>query len=468
MSEDNKKVSDVSVSDANAQRKAPVPDIAVISKLLQLESMARAASSVDALQFMIVNETRRLIPYRQAYLFLSAHPIKRDCKLTTASSVAIIEKNAPFAHWLEKALERIFTSETISTQRLLDVASCPEELKEGWNEFSLPFVLWTPLKLPDGTFIGGLWLSRETPWKENELPLLKRLGETYAHAHVAITSKRTLYHQPSSVTMAVWTIIIFLLLVFVKPIKLSALAPAEIIAKEPTIVSSPMDGVIADIKFSPNTRVAEGEVLLVFEDTNLRNEYNVTEKTLAVAEAEYRKAAQGSFKDAKSKAQVALLKSQTELQKSKLEFAREMLSKVTVRAEKTGLLIFSDKSDWIGKPIQVGERIMEIADTNKVQLKINLSIDDAIVLKEGAKVEVFLDADPLNPIDATVDSTSYIAEEYNQDTLSYRVYAEFGNVEQENMRIGLQGTAKMYGERVSLFFYLFRRPISYVRQLLGI
>lgn len=447
---------------------APTPDITAISKLLQLETMARAATSAEALQFMIVNETRRLVPYRQAYMFLSAHPIKRDCKLVTASSIAIIEKNAPFAHWLEKVLDKIFTSESIARLRLLDLASCPEELKEGWNEFSLPFVVWTPLKLPDGTFIGGLWLSRETPWKENELPLLKRLGETYAHAHVAITSKRTLYHRPTSVTLSAWVIIIFLLMVFVKPIKLSALAPAEVIAKEPTIVSSPMDGVISDIKFSPNSHVMEGDTLFVYEDTNLRNEYNVAEKTLAVAEAEYRKAAQGSFKDVESKAQVSLLKAQIELHQSKLEFAKEMLDKVTVKAEKTGLLIYSDKSDWIGKPIQVGERVMEIADINKVQLKINLSIDDAIVLKEGAKVDIFLDADPLNPIVATVDSTSYIAEKYNQDTLSYRVYAKFNDIENENLRIGLQGTAKMYGERVSLFFYLFRRPISYVRQLLGI
>lgn len=444
------------------------PDIAAISKLLQLESMARAASSAEALQFMIVNETRRLIPYRQAYLFLSSHPIKRDCKLVTASSIAIIEKNAPFATWLEKVLGKIFTNETISTQRLLDIASCPEELKEGWNEYSLPFVLWTPLKMPDGTFIGGLWTTRETPWQENELPLLKRLGETYGHAFVAVTSRRNLYHRPKKVTVAVWVIIVFLLLVFVKPIKLSALAPAEIMAKEPIVVSSPMDGVISEINFSPNTHVAKGETLFVLEDTNLRNEYNVTEKTLAVAEAEYRKASQGSFGDTKSKAQVSLLQAQTELHKSKLEFARELLDKITVKAEKNGLLIYSDKSDWIGKPVQVGERVMEIADTDKIQLKINLSIDDAIVLKEGAKVDVFLDADPLNPIEATVSSASYMAEKYNQDTLSYRVYAEFDDVEQENLRIGLQGTAKMYGERVSVFFYLFRRPISYVRQLLGV
>jgi HlyD family secretion protein len=452
----------------NNQKQTNMSEIEAVSKLLQLESMARAASSAEALQFMIVNETRRLIPYRQAYLFLSAHPIKRDCKLVAASSIAVIEKNAPFASWLEKTLDKVFTSETISSQRLLDVASCPEELKEGWNEFSLPFVLWTPLKMPDGTFIGGLWMSKETPWKENELPLLKRLGETYGHAFVAVTSRKDLYHQPKAVTIAAWVIVVFLLLVFVKPIKLSALAPAEIIAKDPVVVSAPMNGVISDIEFSPNTYVSKGETLFVFEDTNLRNEYNVAEKTLAVAEAEYRKAAQGSFGDTKSKAQVALLKAQTELHKSKLEFARELLDTISVKAEKTGLLIYSDKTDWIGKPVQVGERVMEIADTNKVQLKINLSIDDAIVLNEGTKVDVFLDADPLHAIEATVTSASYLAEKYNQDTLSYRVYAEFDDMERENLRIGLQGTAKMYGERVSVFFYLFRRPISYVRQLLGI
>jgi multidrug resistance efflux pump len=443
-------------------------DLTAVSKLLQLESMARAASSAEALRFMIVNETRRLIPYRQAYLFLSLHPIKRDCELIAASSIAIIEKNAPFAHWLDKALVEIFDNESIASQRLLDMADCSDELKEGWKEYSLPFVLWTPLKLPDGTFIGGLWTTKESPWQDNELALMKRLGETYAHAFVAITSRRNLYRRPNRVTFAAWIIILFLLAVFIKPIKLSALAPAEITAKEPVVVSSPMDGVIAEIEYSPNTFVNVGETLFVLEDTNLRNEYNVVEKTLAVAEAEYRKASQDAFKDAKSKGQISLLKAQTELHKSKLDFARELLEQITVKAERSGLLIYSDKSDLIGKPVRVGERVMEIADTTKIQLKINLSVDDAIVLKEGTKVDIFLDADPLNPVSATVVSTSYMAEKYSQDTLTYRVYADFDDQNKDHLRIGLQGTAKLYGERVSVFFYMFRRPISYVRQLLGI
>ncbi len=444
------------------------PDISGISKLLQLESMARAASSAGALHFMIVNETRRLIPYRQAYLFLSAHPIKRDCKLTAASSIAVIEHNAPFASWLEKTLSRIFDSENIGTQAIIDMAQCPDDLKEGWKEYSLPFVLWTPLKLPDGTFIGGLWMTKEIPWKDNEKALMKRLGETYAHALVAISSRRNLYKRPRGITVAVWVIIVFLLAVFVKPIKLSALAPVEVTARDPAIISAPMDGVISDIHFLPNSRVIKGENVFSLEDTNLRNEYNVVEKTLAVAEAEYRKAAQDAFKDAKSKSQIALLKAQTELQRTKLEYARELLDKVDVKAEKSGLLIYSDKTDWIGRPVRVGERVMEIADPNKIQLKINLSIEDAIVLEKGAKVDVFLDADPLHRIQATVNSTSYVAEKYNQDTLTYRVYAQFDEVDRDILRIGLQGTAKLYGERVSVFFYLFRRPISYVRQLIGI
>ena len=255
---------------------------------------------------------------------------------------------------------------------------------------------------------------------------------------------------------------------FVKPIKLSALAPAEVTAKAPVVISSPMDGVIEEIHFEPNTHVIKDETIFTLEDTNLRNEYNVVEKTLAVAEAEYRKAAQDAFQDVKSKAQIAYLKAQTDLHKTKLEYARELLDKVSVKAEKSGLLIYSDKTDWIGRPVQVGERVMEIADPNKIQLRINLSIDDAIVLKEGAEVDVFLDADPLHPIRAIVSSTSYIAEKYNQDTLSYRVYATFEDTDSDKLRIGLQGTAKMYGERVSVFFYLFRRPISYVRQFFGI
>ena len=443
-------------------------DLSTLSRLLQLETMARAAATREALQFLLVNETRHLLAYRQAYLFLSLHPIKRDCELVAVSSVSFVDKNAPSVKWHEHVIAELFDSETIDRQKLLNIADCPENLKAGWKEFSLPFVLWTPLTLPDGTFIGGLWLSRETAWKENETALCKRLNETFAHALVALTGRKKLHRTPRTVRMAAWITILLLLVAFAKPIRLSALAPAEVSPDEPAVVSAPINGVIADILHPPNTYVSIGTPIFYFEDTDLRNEYIVAEKTLAVAIAEYKKATQGAFQDAKSKAQIAYLKAQTELHETELNYARELLGRVEVKAEKSGILIYSDKSDWVGRPVQVGERIMEIADPGEIYLKISLPVDDAIVLSEGADVDVFLDADPLTPLKAVVTRTSYKAEKSSDDILTYRVYAKFRNQSEKDLRIGLQGTAKVYGERVSLFFYLFRRPISFVRQLLGI
>jgi hypothetical protein len=129
-------------------------------------------------------------------------------------------------------------------------------------------------------------------------------------------------------------------------------------------------------------------------------------------------------------------------------------------------VIFTDKSEWIGKPVVVGERIMEVADPQEFELKIDLPVEDAIVLREGAEVEVFLNANPLRAIPAQLIHASYHASILPTNVLAYRVEAEFTDPPEE-IRIGWQGTAKIYGEPVTLFFYLFRRPLGILRQTLG-
>ena len=53
-----------------------------------------------------------------------------------------------------------------------------------------------------------------------------------------------------------------------------------------------------------------------------------------------------------------------------------------------------------------------------------------------------------------------------EEVLSYRVGVSYEG--DEPPRIGLRGTAKLYGSRVTLFYYLFRKPITFVRQLVGV
>jgi multidrug resistance efflux pump len=248
---------------------------------------------------------------------------------------------------------------------------------------------------------------------------------------------------------------------------MSTLAPAKIVAKDPVIVSAPIDGVIAEIPVAPNTTVREGEVLFKYENTTFRSEYEVAERNLDVALAQYRRASQGSFVEAEHKADVPQLKAEVELRETERNYMYERLAKVDVKAEQAGLVLYTDKSDWIGKPVVVGQRIMELANPQSLEVRIDLPVEDAIVLREGAPVKLFLNATPFSSVSATVSHASYHAEVLPNNTLAYRVMAQLEQGSAE-FRIGWQGSAKIYGEQVTLFTYLFRRPISALRPWIGL
>ena len=452
---------------ANVNAEEQRADVAKLYELLQLEAMIRDAESLRALHFLIVNESRKLIPYRQAFI-LSADTVHKNVfRLQAASSIAVVERNSPFAQWLEHTISILSKESNMDSVRRIDASSCPDKIKDDWKEHSLPFALWCPLALPDGRRLGGFWLAREAPWKDGEAILAKRLADTCAHAWFALLGKEKLKRSKHYERAIIASVVFIIFSFFVIPVRISALAPVEVVAKNPVIVTAPIDGVISDVLYSPNSIVKQGVTLIRYEDTGLRNQYEIAVKTLAVAVAEYQKVAQGAFNDIRSKSQVALSRAQVELKQAERDYAEELLQQVEIKAQASGILIYSDKADWVGRPVQVGEQMMQIADPDDISLRIFLPVDDSIFLVEGADAKIFLDVDPLNSIDARVTYSSYEAEVTPDNVLAYRLEAEFSNPD-EIQRIGLQGTAKIYGERVSLFFYLFRRPLATLRQIIGL
>ena len=443
------------------------PEVAKLYELLQLEAMIRDADTVRGLHFFIVNELRKLIPYRQAFI-LAADTIHKDIfRLQAASSIAVIDRNSPFSQWLERTISNLSKTSNMDSIRQIDASSCPDSIKDDWKEHSLPFVLWCPLTLRDGRLLGGLWLARETPWKDGESTLVNRIADTCTHAWFALLGKEKLKKSKHYERAIIASIAFIIFSFFVIPVRISALAPVEVVAKNPVIVSAPIDGVISRVLYSPNSVVKTGGTLVRYEDTSLRNQYEIAEKTLAVARAEYQQVAQGAFNDIRSKAQVSLAKAQVELKQAERDYALELLQQVEIKAQAPGILIYSDKADWVGRPVQVGQQIMQIADPKEISLRIYLPVEDSIFLVEGADAKIFLDVDPLKSIDAVVTYSSYEAEVTPDNILAYRIEAEFKDPN-EIQRIGLQGTAKIYGERVSLFFYLFRRPLATLRQIIGL
>ncbi len=435
--------------------------------LLQLEGMVRAAQTQQELQFLFVNETRRLVSYRQAILLASSTSPSQRYDVQAASSVPVVDRTAPLMQWTERLIHEVRKTSVDHDLVHVTADNCPALLKGDWKEFTPGYGLWCPLRHPKGQVLGGLWLTRDQPWAEHELTVLHRLREAYAYAWQAVGASNTRRWRWGLSRTTTWVLAVAAIGVLMIPVPMSALAPAKIVAKDPMIVSAPIDGVIAEILVPPNSAVSEGQVLFKYDDTKFRSEYEVAERNLDVAVAQYRRASQGSFMEAEQRADVPLLKAEVELRETERDFAHERLSKVEVKAEQSGLLLYTDKSDWIGKPVVIGQRIMELADPEELEVRIDLPVDDAIVLHEGAPVALFLNANPFASVSATVSHASYHAEVLPNDMLAYRLTAQLERASSE-LRIGWQGSAKVYGDSVTLFTYLFRRPISALRPWIGL
>lgn len=457
----------MSVEAREATPKPSLPKNTSLAALLQLEGMVRAARTRQELQFLIVNKTRRLIPYRQAVLLIPPTPSSQQYEVRAVSSVPIVDRAAPLLQWTERLIQGLRKVPIDQEIRHVTETDSLPELQHDWKEFTAGHGLWCPLKHPDGQILGGLWLTRDQPWSGHEVTIMQRLSEAYAYAWRAVGPSKNHRWRWGLSRTTTWLLAATVAGALAIPVPMSTLAPAKIVAKDPMIVSAPIDGVIAEIVVPPNSAVSKGDVLFRYEDTTFRSDYQVAERNLDIAMAQYRRAAQGAFVQADQKADVPLLKAEVELRETERNYAYERLVKVEVKAEQAGLLLYTDKSDWIGKPVVVGQRIMELANPQQLEVRIDLPVEDAIVLREGASVALFLNADPFSRVPATVSHASYHAEVLPNNTLAYRVTSQLTQGASE-FRIGWQGSAKIYGQQVSLFTYLFRRPISAIRPWIGL
>ncbi|HHI82149.1 MAG TPA: HlyD family secretion protein, partial [Rhizobiales bacterium] len=244
--------------------------------------------------------------------------------------------------------------------------------------------------------------------------------------------------------------------------------PAEIVAASPFVVTAPIDAVIRQVVVNPNTRVKKGDPLVRFEDVSLRNRLEVASQEATLARARLKKYYQAAFNDPEAKRELRAALAEVQLKEAEAAYARDLLSQTVIRAPRDGLVVFNDKKDWTGRPVSVGQRIMEIANPRNVRLKIEMPVNDAIVVARSARVRVYLDSDPLNPLNGKVLRASHEARPSDSGIMAYELTAIVDPGNRETPRLGIRGTAQVYGEKAPLFFYLFRRPLSALRQRFGL
>ncbi len=441
-----------------------------LATFLQLERQVRHANSTEKFRFIVVNETHRLIRYDQAVLWKALPGGKPGVE--AISGVSVISQEAPYIHWLENILTSQLSGNTAGQCHIVSHTDVAGSAQKDWNEWIGNDALWCPLLTAQGTLYGGLWLTRSGgEWHPSEQALLGRIADAYAHAWQALDRQSVRSSWLPRINLKSgrrrMALITALLLVLFLPVRQSALAPAEIVPLDPVIVTSPLDGVISDIHVQPNSSVRKGDLLFSLDDTTIRNKHQVAIKSAEVAQAEYLRAAQKAFSDESSKSELAMLRAQIEVKDAEVRYTSELLEKVEVHAGRDGIAILTAVNDWIGKPVVIGEKVITLADPGQTEIQIWLPVDDAINLEIGAKVKLFLNIDPTHPLAATLRQTSYEPQVTPDGNLAFQLKAGFDQIN-EQPRVGLKGTGKIYGKRVLLISYLLRRPFSALRRFTGL
>lgn len=463
---DGKPSPNSSINAASSARVVRAGDESAANLILKIEREARQADSEAELRFLMVNSTRRIVSYRQAFLLSKKGP--QEYITQAISSLSAVDRTSNFVRWIEQSVSDSVKEHGDEETALIKVSA--EDLEKHPDAKTYPFgnFVLLPLKLRDGTVFAQLVLARENAWHESDVTPATRLVETYSHAWEALTGPKVLNRRLRDKTLTAILSGVAITAAGFLPIPLTVLAPAEVAASNPVVVSAPLDGVLEKIEIEPNTLVKKGDLLFRFNNTDLNNRVDIAGQNVQVAEARYLQAQRNSFSDPRSKRDLAIALSELKLKAAEYDYTRDLLARSEVRAPQDGLVIFSNKNDWTGKPVSTGERIMRIADPAKVELIISLPVADSIVLRPDARVRLFMDSAPLYPVEAKLKNASYHAKPDIDGVLSYRTVATFSNAEENVVpRIGLRGTAQIHGEKVPLAFYIFRKPLSVMRQWIG-
>jgi multidrug resistance efflux pump len=436
--------------------------IVVLEKLIAHEAELRSAGDRDALALIIAHESRLIVEANHTFVLLP--DARGHLTVAAASHLTEIDRQAPAIRFLEDRVAEIGKSGPEWLDAPFNLIG-RERAPDDPAPYAYLQALGVLLRNRVGEILALVVHTRNFPWMDRDNMVARHIGGCAAHAWAALVPPRRM----AAPRLGTWLWIALaaaLLALGLIQVPNSVLAPARISATDPFVVTAPMDGVIEDIVVAPNSKVAVGDPIVRYVETTLRNRLALAESEVAVAESKLKRATQGAFVSQDARRELATAEAELKLKRTELTYAREVLSRTRIAAQRAGIVVYADRRDWTGRPVVTGERILDIADPGRVEIAVDLPVEDAIEIPQGSRMRIFLDGDPLNPLSAEVIRVSHEPKLVENRFLAFAVV---GALKGSTVpRLGLRGVAQISGEPTTLFYFIFRKPIRAARQWMGV
>jgi hypothetical protein len=297
--------------------------------------------------------------------------------------------------------------------------------------------------------------------------VLEELAQSYAQslAILNLRGRKLFRFSIGSKTLPRKYIAAGLLALCVFPVRLSVTAPAEIVARDPSVITVPYDGVLEKIHVRPGDKVEAGVLLANMDKTTLGAQMDMAAQSLETAKAALARLSREALATPEKKNELNLVQSDIRSKKIDYDHAGTLLERSDILAPKSGVAIFSDASAVEGKPLSTGEKIMLVADPSQSELLIRIPVDALIPMNAKSAVSFHLNVSPLFGRSATITSIGYQASPDPDGILTYKVRAAFSGA--DKIRIGWKGSASIKGDWSILSYVVLRRPLIALRNLAG-
>jgi hypothetical protein len=451
------------------------PNLQGLATLLVLQDQVKNLTNLKEFGYFTTNETHRLLHFNTAYLWQKWELF--DIQLLAQSEVAEIDQQTPANQWVKEAIKSILKIPNSRVIQAFDFGkSNPnpdtkvelnQDVVKTWPDVLPRHVLWSPFLDLSDEISGGLLLFRENPFTEQEVKMFRWLANNYQYTWQFLTKNNLIYFHrlfKKRVSLTILSVIAVGILLF--PLRLSVVASATVSPKSPAFINAPIPGVIKEFLVKPGERVKSGQLLLELDKRDLQNSVAVTQKKFLYTQAKLRSATSQGYNKTDVRSEVPILQAELAVNKAELEYTQSILNKTDIYSPIDGVAVFDSKEDWLGQPVQAGENILTIADPNQVELKIALPTSELINLEVGTLGKFYVYGQ-LSEVPVSITTLGYNAKMMPNKTLAYQFIAEFTDPASAP-RLGSQGTVRLYGHYVPLFYYLLRRPMQAIRQIFGV
>lgn len=437
-----------------------------LAALNKLSLGAGFCDNLQSLEFHILNRTVAFVHYDRAILF--SYPPKKI--LGVSGTSAPDKQSSLMVEW------KSFARNMENPQEIQFINSNSFRIaKKTWNGYAKKNngtkAVWLPLKAGNKE-VGALWLERWSgrEWTSAELKGCEPLMSSYALAWR--------YHQLNRSSLSkilAWKrrkflyLLLTALLIVVSfiPAPLRVVAPCEVVPADPLSITAKIDGVIETIDVERGETVKKDQPLVQFRKEIVLEELKEAKQQVRYSFSDLKRTQVEALRNPGAKAKLDLIKTQIEQEKARLAIAEYNAGQLVIKSPINGVIkIKGEPNDWEGRPVMIGERIMTLINPDSSKVRINLPQDDNIDFDKDTLVKIVLNTESGTTRFGKLIYISRHAENDPQGISGFIAEAEW-DVPPDDIRMGVKGSAIIYGEKVPLAYWLLRRPIATIRRYVG-